>query len=101
MPNIIYEEIKPSPITNTTAIKGFVDGVHRNIRITPNEGYVLHDKSLDYYMDYDKEGNGIGDVILVFYEGTRSVRYDYDFAANPREFYAVLESEMPEGAKKL
>ena len=99
MPKVTYEEINPSPVANTTAIKVFADGIHKTTRITTNEGYVLHDNTLDIYAEYDGEGNGIGDLILGFYSGTRSVRYDYDFVVNPREFYTVLVDEVPEGAE--
>ena len=96
---VIREDLNPTLIPNTTMQTIFVDGRHTQYGITPCDGYVLHDKSLDYYMEYDENDNGIGDVILGFYAGTRTVRYDYDFTANPREFYAVLESEVPEGAE--
>lgn len=96
---VTFEDLNPTLIPNTTMQKILVDGRHTQYGITPIEGYVLHDKNLDLYMDFDEEGNGIGDVILGFYSGTTTVRYDYDFTANPREFYAVLESEVPEGAE--
>ena len=88
-------------IPNTTMQK-FINsnGVHTMYRITPNEGYVLHDKNLDIYEDLDEDGNPTGELIaLGFYAGTKSVRYDYDFTANPREFYAVLATEVPEGSE--
>ncbi len=96
-----YIPIETTFIPNTTMYK-FINslGNHTMYRITPNEGYVLHDKDLDTYADYDENGNGIGEPIsLGFYAGNRTVRYDYDFTANPREFYAVLETEVPEGAE--
>jgi hypothetical protein len=96
---LVKEPVVPSLITNTTMVKGILNGVHKTYEITPCEGYVLHDKDLDSYSDYDYEGNGIGDVILGFYAGMKSVRYDYDFTANPREFYAVLATEVPEGSE--
>jgi hypothetical protein len=79
--------------------KIYRDGVFRQIGITPCEGYVLRDNFLDNYMEYDEEGNGIGEPIIGFYSGTTTVRYDYDFVANPREFYAVLIEDVPEGAE--
>ena len=96
---IVKEPVIPSLIANTIMVRQIFDGVHEGYEITPCEGYVLHDKSLDYYQEYDEYGNGIGEVILGFYAGTRTVRYDYDFAVNPREFYAVLETDVPEGAE--
>ena len=96
---ITYEDITPSLVENTTMQKIFRDGVFVQIGITPCEDYVLHDKNLDGYEDYDENGNGIGEVILGFYAGTKTVRHDYDFVINPREFYAVLETEVPDGAE--
>lgn len=90
---VTREDVSPTLIPNTTMQKIFVDGRHTQYAIMPNDGYVLHDKDLDYYMEYDENDNGIGDMILGFYAGTTSVRYDYDFTANPREFYAVLKED--------
>ena len=96
-----YIPMETTFIPNTTTYK-FINssGVHTMYRITPNDGYVLHDRDLDVFENYDENGNGIGEPItLGFYAGNRTVSYDYDFVANPREFYAVLESEVPEGAE--
>jgi hypothetical protein len=91
-----YEDVTPSLIENTNMIKVFSDGVFRTYRITPCDGYVLHDKSLDAIVLDPETDEPTGEVTLGFYAGTRSVRYDYDFTANPREFYAVLRTEVPE-----
>lgn len=99
MPNVNYEEINPSLIINTSMTKVYVNGVNTLIRITPNEGYVLHDNYLDTEV-WDPELNiPTEEIKLGFYSGTRSVRHDYDFDINPREFYAVLISEIPEGSE--
>lgn len=42
-----YETIT-SPIPNAKVEKGFADGVHKIYRITPNDGYELHDTERDY-----------------------------------------------------
>lgn len=44
----IYEEVNPTIIPNTKMEKGFINGVHRIYRITPNAGYVLHVKGRGY-----------------------------------------------------
>ena len=93
------QEVIPSLIENTTMIKRFSDGVHKTYWITPCEGYVLLDKELDLEITEPGSIEPTGEVILGFYAGTRTVRYDYDFTVNPREFYAVLETEVPEGAE--
>ena len=45
--NINYQ-ITDTIIPNTTTEKGFIDGVHKIYRITPNKGYLLHIKGRDY-----------------------------------------------------
>lgn len=91
--DIIYEEVIPSPIENATTVKGIVDGVHRNYRISPNEGYVLHDKRDDFVeIDPDTEEEI---TRLAFFRGMCSCRFDYDFVANPYEFYTVPEDSVP------
>lgn len=96
---VTRENLIISLIENTTMQKIFVNGVHRQYGITPCEGYVLHDKDLDFYDSYDDDGNGVGEPHLGFYSGERTERYDYDFTVNPREFYAVLMTDIPEGAE--
>ena len=93
---ITYEPVNPTLIENTTMQKRFTDGVHKQYLITPNEGYVLHDNMLDEVVDDPATGLPTGEVILRYYQGTRTVAASYDFATNPREFYAVLRSTVPE-----
>lgn len=93
---VTYEDIIPSLIENTTMVKGLVDGVHNNYRITPFDGYVLHDNARDM-PEYDPVTMmPTGNVVLGYTRGAASCRYNYDFEANPREFYAVPESEVPD-----
>jgi hypothetical protein len=93
---ITYEAIIPPIIENTNMRKMLSDGVHRTTRIAPAEGYVLHDNILDENV-FDEETSMITEEIALGYkEGEVSVRYDYDFDANPRELYAVLRSSVPE-----
>ena len=90
---ITYEEVNPTLIPNTTMVKGLVDGVHRNYRITPVDGYVLHDNETDYPGLDPETGEEV--VMLGFTRGTCSCAANYDFSANPREFYAVPEESVP------
>jgi hypothetical protein len=93
---ITYEDVTPSLIANTTMQKRLFDGVHKTYLITPNEGYVLHDNTLDE-CEYDPEtGELIRVVNLGYTDNTTTCGYNYDFAANSREFYAVLRTEVPE-----
>lgn len=83
-------------IPNTTMHKHYnTNNVFTGYKITPNDGYVLHDKQYDQYEDYDENGEPIGNPILGYRTSTASCAANYDFTANPREFYAVLASEVP------
>lgn len=95
MPVWTEEILNPSPVENTTITKQYMDGVFKIYSITPNEGYVLHDITLADEV-YDPEtGEPTGEIIPGYYEGTRTVAASYDFVTNPRQFYAVLRSEVP------
>ena len=94
MATITREDLNPTLIENTNMKKVFRDGVHVQYEITPNSGYVLHDKTYDEPV-FDEEGNETGEVILGFRVYTASCAANYDFATNPREFYAVPESDVP------
>ena len=90
------ELVTPTLIANTTMYKYInSNGVFSNYRITPNEGYVLHDQKRDWYTEFDEFGEPIGTPTLGFTRGTASCEATYDFTANPREFYAVLETNVP------
>lgn len=91
---ITYEEVTPTPIENATVKKLLLDGVHKTYNISPNEGYVLHDKNYDLPV-LDEEGGETGEFILGYRTNTASCPATYDFTENPREFYAVLASTVP------
>lgn len=89
---ITYEEVTPTLIENTTMQKFLMDGVHRTYIIEPVDGYVLHDKVNDWTdVDFD---TGEETFKLGYIRGTVSCGANYDFEANPREFYTVFESEV-------
>lgn len=90
-----YEDVIPTLIENTTMQKRLLDGVHRTYRITPNEGYVLHDKERDWYELDPETGMESEEVTLGYTTGTATCAANYDFTANPREFYAVPENSVP------
>lgn len=85
-----YEDLNPTLIENTTMQKTLLNGVHRSYRITPISGYVLHDKSLDFAIDFE----GV-DIRQGYTTATCTCGANYDFAANPREFFAVLADSVP------
>lgn len=88
-----YEPVNPSLVANTTMERGLRDGVPRSYYITPNAGYVLHDNTRDW-SDFDPDT--MEEVLFLGYtRGTASCAASYDFATNPREFYAVPETDVP------
>jgi hypothetical protein len=91
----ITRENMTTLLENTTMQKVFINGVHKKYEITPNEGYVLHDNSYDHYVEFDENGNGIGEVILGYRTSTASCTIA-QFNSNYYEFYAVPRSEVPE-----
>lgn len=89
------EVVEPSLIENTTILKVFTDeGVHRNYRITPNAGYVMHDKILDEFV-LDEDGNETTEIRLGYRTSTAGVGANYDFTVNEREFFAVPINTVP------
>jgi hypothetical protein len=93
MPIITKEPVTPTLIENTTMVLGYADGIARGYEITPNAGYVLHDNTLDWT---DTDPETFEEVFkLGFARGTKTCGVNYDFEANPREFYAVPETEIP------
>ena len=93
MANVTYENVTPALIENTTMQKVLFDGVHRAYYIAPVDGYVLHDKALDWT---EVDENTFEETAKQGYTGgTVSCGYNYDFTANSREFFTVPESEVP------
>ena len=89
------EPVTPSLIENTTMQKNFRDGVATTYYITPNEGYVLHDKRMDDEVIDEITLMPTGEVILGYRTSTASCHASYDFTVNPWEFYAVPENSVP------
>ena len=82
-----------SPIANTTMLEKLRDGVVYAYALKAVEGYVLHD-SRGCWTEIDETTGG--EVIKhAFYGGTCTCIASYDFTANPYEFYAILENEVP------
>lgn len=93
MPVITYEDVNPTLIENTTMRGVLRDGELRSYSITPNAGYVLHDNARDEIW-YDEDT--MEETLLLGYtRGMATCLANYDFDENPREFYAVLETEVP------
>ena len=92
---LVFEDVIPSLIPNTTMKKGILDGVHKNYQITPNENYVLHDKNYDEEVIDPVTLMPTGEIKLGFRRTMASCAANYDFVTNPREFYTVLENDVP------
>ena len=96
------EEVMSTPlIPNTTMVKRFADGVLKAYKITPNEGYVLHDNVGEY-----EELDGTYIYQFASYMCSCGANYDFDntstvlgyTAYGEREFFAMPVDEVPEGA---
>lgn len=87
-------EIIPSLIENTTMQLRVVNDTPRSYWITPVSGYVLHDNAFDDAV-VDDDGNLTGEVVLGYRTSTATCGANYDFTANPREFYAVPADSVP------
>ena len=92
---IKFEEMTPSPIENTTVKKAILNGVFSSYRISANEGFKLHDNTLDDF-ELDANGNETDKIILGYSKGTKTCGANYDWKVNPREFYAIPCSEVKE-----
>ena len=57
-------------------------------RISPNEGYKLHEITLDENV-VDEYGNETGEIKQGFTTSYITAGANYDFEKNPREIYAV------------
>jgi hypothetical protein len=99
---IIYEVMEQTLIENTTMELGIENGLAKKYRITPNQGYVMHDNRYDSYNEYDEEGNGVGEPILGYRTSTAScsvrqlvVDENGNITTNVYDFYAVPASSVP------
>ncbi len=106
-----YADIPQSFIPNTTmkAKRQENENAIRSFWITPINGYVLHDKNYDEEVIDPITLMPTGEIKLGYRPSTASVSANYDFsttqvtavngqtvtAYGSREFYAILESEVP------
>ena len=74
--NAIIEEVKDK-----------VTGEVKSYRITPAEGYVLHEKSRDEII-LDEDGKETGEIKKGYTAGVVTAMANYDFEKNEREIYA-------------
>lgn len=93
MATIIYEEVIPTLIPNTTIVKTLRDGVHKQYNITPVYGYVLHNNVRDW-TQIDEE-TGEETFCRGYSTSYSSVPATYDFSENPNDLYAVPADSVP------
>ncbi len=92
--NFKYEDIE-TKIPNTSMQKAIAIDGKFTYRITPKQGYLLHDKFYDEPVIDELTHKETGKVLLGFRKSTATESSDYDFELNPRQFYTVLETEKP------
>lgn len=101
-----YETVTPSLVPNTTMRKYInTEGDFVAYRIKPIEGYLLHDKNLDFPEVNWEEQMETGVILEGYSAAERSCGVNYDFentttidgytAYGGREFFARPESEVP------
>lgn len=91
---ITHEPVEPTLIEHTTMSLSFRDGTPSTYSITPVSGYVIHDKASDWE-DVDPDTGEVIELHRGYCRGTVSCGANYDFTANPREFYAVPADSVP------
>ena len=81
----MYKRIKTKIEHATTKARLDADENILSYRISPNEGYKLHEITLD------EKNDETGEVILGYTNAYVTAGADYDFEKNEREIYAVKE----------
>lgn len=86
-----------TPVYENTTMQAYYnsENVLRGYDIRPCEGYVLHSSGLDFPEVDEETMTETGTILLGYTRGLVTVGYNYDFEANPRNIFAVLESEVP------
>ena len=88
----MYKRIKTKIEHATTKARLDADGNIISYRISPNEGYKLHEITLDEIV-VDENGNETGEVIPGFTESYVTAGNGYDFEKNERQIYVVKKGE--------
>ena len=88
----MYKEIEPL-IPNTICEAREVDGKISSYRISPAEGYKLHEITLDEPIINEETHEETGEIKLGFTKAYVTAGANYDFDLNDREIYAVPDTE--------
>lgn len=93
-------QIDVTPVYENTTMRAFYNNqnVLRSYFIAPIEGYLLHDALLDFPARDEETGEDTDEILKGYipYPASLTVMYNYDFAANPRQIYAVPADTVPE-----
>ena len=84
----MYKEIEPL-IPNTICEAREVDGKVMSYRISPVEGYKLHEITLDEPVIDEETHEETGEKKLGFTKAYVTAGGNYDFVKNERQIYAV------------
>lgn len=90
MATITFEPATDIVLENITVQRKYVDGVLSSYRLTPNEGYVLHNPELDVTSFDPITGEEITEQYY-YRQANIAARY----AVETWTWHAVLESEVP------
>ena len=92
-------QIDVTPIISNTTMKAYYNNQNELVSylIFPIEGYVLHNKNLDYEVFDELTGEFTGEIKQGFvpYPSFSAVGSNYDWEANPFEFFTVLANTVP------
>ena len=94
MKNGVHKKLEETLIPNTVMEIILIDGIETAYVITPEKGYKLHAKELDHPIFDEESMTETNEIELGFTEGIKSCSINYNFAENPREFYAVESDEQ-------
>ncbi len=83
----MYKRIKTKIEHATFKVRTDADGNILSYRISPNEGYKLHEITLDEKV-CDEYGNGTGEIKLGFTKSYVTAGAGYNFEKNDRQIYA-------------
>ena len=84
----MYKRIRTKIEHATFKARTDADGNILSYRISPNEGYKLHEITLDEKA-LDKYGNETGEIKLGFTKSYVTAGAEYDFEKNKREIYVT------------
>ena len=87
----MYKEIEPK--IKNTVFEARIDenGETISYRISPAEGYKLHEITLDEEVVDEEPLESTGEITIGFTKSYITAGADYDFEKNEREIYAVRE----------